>query len=81
MIFLIEADQSNPTTKVLVRKQLMSELLSVAHYLKILIRIALQFSLKLEKLSGVSQGIVMFLNTIDTNQQQIGPDDLEEKLK
>lgn len=81
MIFLIEADQSNPTTKVLVRKQLMSELLSVAHYLKILIRIALQFSLKLEKLSGVSQGIVMFLNTIDTNQQQIGPDDLEEKLQ
>ena len=81
MIFLIEANQSNPATKVLVRKQLLSEASSVVHYLKTLIRIALQFSLKLERLSGVSQGIVMFLNTIDTNQQQISPDDLEEKLQ
>ena len=80
MLFLIKANQSNPATKV-VPSQLSSEVSAAAHYLKSLIRIALQFSLKLERLSGVSKGIVMFLNTIDTNQQRIGPDDVEKKLQ
>lgn len=62
---LLSHTQENGTRKVGLPQELLSLVTGLAHYLKILIRIALTAALKLERDNGKPAAITQFLNRLD----------------
>lgn len=82
LLFESEAMDSLPSQENKIPQRVTQELLSiamgVAHYLKLLIRIGLQGSLRLERDKSTSEGLSAFLETISTANEMLDRPGLPE---
>jgi hypothetical protein len=82
LLFESEAMDSLPSQENKIPQRVTQELLSiamgVAHYLKLLIRIGLQGSLRLERDKSTSEGLFAFLETISTANKMLDRPGLPE---
>ena len=72
---LLSQSQSAGMQRLGVTQELLSLVTGLAHYLKLLIRICLQGSLKLERETGSSEGLKRFLDRINTLDERLELDE------
>ncbi|KAF2754120.1 rho GTPase activator [Pseudovirgaria hyperparasitica] len=71
---LAESSQTSGVRRLGVTQELLSLVTGLAHYLKLLIRICLQGSLRLERETGNQEGLGSFLNDINALEPKIEKD-------
>jgi LIM domain len=77
---LLSESQSAGMQRLGVTQELLSLVTGLAHYLKLLIRICLQGSLKLERDTGKSDGLSSFLEKINTLDDRLARDEVRDPI-
>lgn len=77
---LLAESQETGVRRLGVTQELLSLVTGLAHYLKLLIRICLQGSLKLEREAGTEQGLQQFLDTINSLDTKLATEDKDTAL-
>ena len=75
---LLTQSQSTGVRRLGVTQELLSLVTGLAHYLKLLIRICLQGSLRLERDTGTQDGFFQFLNKINSLEEKLEQEERKE---
>jgi LIM domain-containing protein len=77
---LLSESQNAGKQRLGVTQELLSLVTGLAHYLKLLIRICLQGALRLERDTGVPDGLNSFLEKINTLDERLAHDDVRDPI-